>query len=382
MHHKLFYLIRAGAKENGKPVFRNLGEIDLGGIFDPPLLAYYHAKVIVFNTDGWNDLLIAAINKIAVFKNKRRTDTAVPEFQFSHWISGRNTPTSGNNFSEIIKDPNTGKRYLLDNITFYNKFEFREITVSSRGVRLSSESILLSDQNGIFSVEGETDPQGGKDWGFNRASGWNYDNSSGGHLIVGTDKGLLYLLRKEAAPDGNDAFFYRSFGPLKDCNGSIIKVHNRTCAAGIDLNGNGHEDLIVGGASYQTGIKTDPNPGGGIYYLMNEGCDENGLPVLQPLRELEIDGHTFIIKTNHHVQIQAIDLDNDGEKEVVIACPHDEYKGMIFKAAKGAVRLVYTGKYLPRLSIEEWLLDIDGDGQLEMVFAGGENGVGYYSKLS
>ena len=55
------------AKENGKPVFRNLGEIDLGGIFDPQLLAYCHAKVIVHNTDGWNDLLIAAINKIAVF---------------------------------------------------------------------------------------------------------------------------------------------------------------------------------------------------------------------------------------------------------------------------------------------------------------------------
>ena len=66
MHQKLFHLKREGAKENGKPVCRNPGEIDLGKIFEPPLLAYYHAKVIVHNTDGWNNLLIAAINKIAV----------------------------------------------------------------------------------------------------------------------------------------------------------------------------------------------------------------------------------------------------------------------------------------------------------------------------
>ncbi len=72
------------------------------------------------------------------------------------------------------------------------------------------------------------------------------------------------------------------------------------------------------------------------------------------------------------------------KKEVIIACPQDKYRGYLFKAAKGAVRLVYTytGKYLLRLTIEEWLLDIDGNGQLDMVFDGGENGVGYYRKLS
>jgi hypothetical protein len=88
-------------------------------------------------------------------------------------------------------------------------------------------------------------------------------------------------------------------------------------------------------------------------------------------------------KTNSHVFIQVLDIDGDGRQEALIAIQwHDAGKLHVLRPAAGRVALVDTGAVVPQERIiEEWVLDIDGDGELELVFSGSENGVGYYRKL-
>jgi hypothetical protein len=49
--------------------------------------------------------------------------------------------------------------------------------------------------------------------------------------------------------------------------------------------------------------------------------------------------------------------------------------------AKEGLALEYTGEYLEELPGDRNLLDIDEDGVWELVFAGGEAGVGWYRKV-
>lgn len=376
---RLHYLRRVNSPADRKPVFKNLGDVHVEGINTSAFGC--HSKLIVNETDGWNDLMISGgpsflSGCIAVLRNKR-LDQVVPEFEFDRWISGKDAVAGCYNITEILKD-SSGKRYALDNA---NQWHLREIKTADGKVRLSSESLMLRDQNGVFKVEGETDPQLGKDWGFHRAAKWDFDRGGKQHLIVGTDKGLLYLLIDDGDSREAGEFKFRSVGPLRDRSGKIIKVHNRVCAVGVDLNANGFEDLIVGGVTYQLGTETDPDPGGGIYYLIHRGLDEDGLPMLESPKPLEIDGAELGLPINTHVQIQAVDLDKDGERKVVVAVQEDGFKGRVFKPLKDRVGLEYTGKALPCLSIEERILDIDDDGELEYVFSGGEQGVGHYQKI-
>ncbi len=378
---KLYYLQRINNGEHGKPVFNNVTEIDTCGVFQPYKLAYCHSKLIVVNNDGWNDLLITLGSKIAVLKNKR-TGNTLPEFEYSHVISGADVSTSGKNFTVILENKKLETKYLLDNTTS-NDWELREIINDDDSIKVSSEIIYVKDKNNIFKVEGETDPQGGKDYyGFNRAFFWDYDNSGKQHLIIGTDRGYFYLLEVEEGNEGKEPFKFNATGPLKCSKDKIIRIHSRSCGCGIDLNANGVEDLVVAGISYQLGIKSDPIPGGGIYYILNKGVDKNGLPLLSEPKPLKITGYEFDMRVNSHIHVQALDIDNDGEKEVIISNQGDELRGLVFKVCKDEISLKYTGKYIEHISMEENLLDIDNDGQLELVFGGGENGVAVYYKQS
>ena len=375
INNKIFYLKRVDKTED-RPFFRNMGEIRIDGL-NIEKYQFLHSFLLVYNKDGWNDLLITMRNNIARLKNKRLGEI-VPEFEFDGYISGKDVATYGDLYTEILRDEKYSKRYILDN-GWYN-WELREIAVRNEKPVLSSEKVLLEDQNGIFKVEGETDPQCGKEWGIHSAVRWNYDNSMNNHLIVGTDKGLLYLLVDEGNAGEGGKFKFKSAGPLKDNKGKIIKIHNRVCPAAIDLDGDGTEDLIVGGATYQMGVKTDPNPGGGIYYLLNRGIDKDGLPVLDCIKSLYIKGYEFNPTINNMVKVQAVDVDYDGEKEVIISVRSDGYTARVFKIMKNGIGLDYTGKIIPGMHYAEHLIDIDGDGKLELVFAGGKPGIAYYYK--
>lgn len=376
---KLYYLKRINPEERVQPVFQNMGEIDLS---DCSAHTHCHSTVIVIeNSDGWHDLLIPMSENnafvLAVFRN-RRENSDVPTFQFSHMVSGKHVAASGNNFTGMLVDRRTGETYLLDNHQ-NNSFSGRKLTLEQGQPIISREQKTIQDQHGVFRLEGETDPTAREAYGFNRASRWDFDRSGRQHFIVGTDKGLLYLLIEES--DLGENFTFKSIGPLKDRTGQVIRVHNRSCACGVDLDGDGLEDLVVGGISYQLGIQSDPSPGGGFYYLLNRGLDENGVPILDALRELPIEGHEFHCKINSHVHLQSVDIDRDGEKEIILSNQNDQFKGRIFKVLPDRPGVRYTGTYVERLSIEENLLDIDGDGLPEHVFGGGEEGIVQYRKL-
>ena len=44
--------------------------------------------------------------------------------------------------------------------------------------------------------------------------------------------------------------------------------------------------------------------------------------------------------------------------------------------------LEFTGKVLPGFSIRQHLVDIDGDGEFELICGGGEHGIGWYGEFS
>jgi hypothetical protein len=236
------------------------------------------------------------------------------------------------------------------------------------------------DQNGVFRVDGDTDAQHMTNWGFHRAALWNYDGSGRQHLIDGTDKGWLYLLRLETPLGKDGRFKFRSFGPLKDTAGDVIRVHHRTVAAPIDLDGDGRLDLVLAGATYGQG---DPNPGSGIYYVRNAGGAADHSPVLSPVQRLQTIGHTHPDFKHAHAQLQALDLLGSGAKLLVVGTQlGDDFRGYVYRPARNRIALEHTGIILPPISIEERLLDLDGDGKSEYVRSGGESLIAKYAKVA
>ncbi|TMV48670.1 VCBS repeat-containing protein [Paenibacillus mesophilus] len=374
---KLYYLQRVNTADYGKPVFKNLGEVKIDGL-DKSMFGLFslHAKLIVDQTDGNDDLLLTAGTHIMRLKNKQ-SGGLVPEYACIGPISGRNVVTSGYNYSEVLKDRRSGKRYLADST--WTHIEIREIIDTQDGVYLAPERNAVEDQNGVFRMEGETDGQESPDSGFHQLAKWDFDGSGRQHLIAGSDKGLLYLLIDEGNAGSNGTFKFRSAGPLKDCEGNVVRIHNRVCPAAVDLDGDGVEDLLVGGATYQGGFKTDPNPGAGVYYLLNKGVGLDGLPILEKAQNMPITGHELTATTNRMIEIQAVDLDNDGYKEVIIMSGADRQTARVFKTTC-PIGLHYTGKIVPGMGLLKRVLDLDGDGELELVYAGGEPGVACYWK--
>jgi hypothetical protein len=374
----LRYLRRVLTGPAGEPVFRDLGLVSLEGspdaVFDP---YSYHAVVTVAGPGPWPDILVSRGSDLALYRNQRVAGPK-PAFVFSHWVSGQDVPTRGCNYTEILRDAR-GRRYLLEND---NQWCFRELLDVKGAVQLSSQRHDLRDQNGVFRVEGGTDHVHAEKWGFHRAARWDYDGSHRQHLIVSTDKGLLYLLREERPLGTAGRFEFRSYGPLKDTAGNVIQVHNRVAAAPLDLDGDCRLDLVLAGASYQMGIERDPKPGTGIYYALNRGCQPDGTPLLDPIRPLEIIGRTPRLSLNTHAQLQSLDLLGNGERLLVIATQDDDwFRGHVYRPAKGRLAVEYTGLTLPNLSIEERLLDLDGDGKWEYVRSGGETLITTYASV-
>ncbi len=56
-------------------------------------------------------------------------------------------------------------------------------------------------------------------------------------------------------------------------------------------------------------------------------------------------------------------------------------KWYVDRPAKNRIALEYTGMVLPPISIEERLLDLDGDGKWEYIRSGGDSLIAKYSKL-
>ena len=371
----IHYLQRVETGADGEPVFRELGEFLIEDLPDDGYDAYnYHAVLAIHGEGPWPDLLLSRGCDLAVCRNQR-TSGPVPRFRFERWISGRNVPTRGYNFTEILTDAR-GRRFLLENDSHWS---FRELLTADGSPQLSSARFPLYDQNGIFHVEGDTDIQHMTRWGFHRAALWDYDGSGRQHLIAGTDKGWLYLLRQETPLGKNDRFEFRSFGPLKDSTGSVIRVHHRVVAAPMDLDADGRLDLILAGATYGTG---DPESGSGIYFVRNEGETADHTPILSPRKPLETIGHAHPDFQHHHAQLQSVDLPGNHERVVIVSTQvGDNFRGYAYRPAKNRIALEHTGLVLPPISIEERLLDLDGDGNLEYIRSGGESLIAKYARI-
>lgn len=370
------YLQRVKTGPNGEPVFQDLGEVAIENLSEEGYDAYnYHAVLAIYGEGPWPDLLISRGCDLAICRNQR-VPGAKPKFRFDRWISGRNVPTRGYNFTEILTDAR-GRRFLLENDS---QWSFRELLTSAGKPQLSSQRFPLYDQHGIFQVDGDTDIQHLTKWGFHRAALWDYDGSGRQHLIVGTDKGWLYLLRLEQPLGENGRFEFRSFGPLQDSAGEVIRVHHRVVAAPLDLDGDGRLDLILAGATYGS---SDPQPGSGIYFVRNEGETNDHTPILSPKKPLETIGHTHPAFKHSHAQLQSLDLLSGGEKVVVVGTQlGDNFQGYVYRPAKDHIALEHTGLILPPISIEERLLDLDGDGDWEYLRSGGESLIARYAPVT
>jgi hypothetical protein len=372
---QIFYLKRVNSLGKRKPVFRNMGEVTIAGLDKTKL--NFHSKICLFDNNGKKDLLLATDNNIAIIKNTG-WENGIPQFTFNNWISGPDVTGSFYAFNDMFTD-SLGKRYIIHFAgTYWNMIPVKK---TSDGIRLHyTDSFKIKDQNGIFRVAGETDPQLSPEWGYHRISKWDFDGSGRNHLIVSTDKGFLYLLKDDPTLAKPGEFIFRSSGPLKDASGNVIKIHNRAVAASMDLNEDGREDLLVGGISYQLGIQSDPHPGGGVYYMINQGIDSKGLPILSAPQPVDL-GPDFKPRINSHIGLQALDIDHDNEKDLIVSLQEAGWNGRIYRKVKGKIAFQYTGLVAPVIPINEQILDLDGDGQYELVRPGGETGVGDFREL-
>ncbi|RLS41783.1 MAG: hypothetical protein DWH81_05390 [Planctomycetota bacterium] len=370
------YLQRVKSGADGEPVFRDLGEVTIEGLPDDGYDAYnYHGVLAVIGDGEDTDLLLSRGCDLAICRNLK-VPGPKPQFRFDRWVSGRDVPTRGYNFTEVLKTPE-GRRYLLENDS---QWSFRELLVANGVPQLSSERSPLFDQNGIFRVDGDTDAQHLTKWGFHRAALWDYDGSGQQHLVAGTDKGWLHLLRLERPLGENGRFEFRSFGPLRDSNGEVIRIHHRVVAAPIDLNHDDRLDLVLAGATYGFG---DPRPGSGIYYVLNRGEAADHTPILSPVARLETVGHVHPDFINLHGQLQSLDLLGNGERLVLVGTQQgDDFRTYAYRPAKDRIALEHTGAVLPPISIEERLLDLNGDGQWEYIRSGGESLIPKYGRLN
>jgi hypothetical protein len=352
-----------------------MGEVSISGIDRTKL--NFHSKLCLYKHNSGNDLLLSTSNYLAIIEHSGWKN-GVPEFIFRDWIKCKDAPSSGYLYNEVLVDEE-GKRYVLD-FSHYC-WKLIPVKVGKSGIKLDyNGSLELVDQNGIFRVEGETDPQFSPEWGYHRIAKWDFNGSGRQHLIVSTDKGLLYLLIDDPVLNKSGKFIFRSVGPLKDSDGNTIRVHNRAAAASIDINKDGLEDLLVGGISYQMGIKSDPHPGGGLYYFINTGTDTMGFPVLQPAHPIDA-GPDFKPRINSHLGLQILDLDKDNVKEIIISLQEPEWGGRIFHLSENGTGLVFTGIRIPMTPIIEQIIDIDGDSCYDIVRPGDESGTGFYRNL-
>ena len=366
----VIHYLKCTKVENGKPVFADMGEVT------PEYVAkqnfYFHTSQ-AFSVK--NKKLYIAYENARIYGYDFVWENGMPMFKNAQMAMAENTGVIGYLAEYILYDKKTGKEYITD---FPNKLCLREIERNPSNVRIAHETIELNGDGKPVVPKGVTDPQMGELWGFHRSALWDFDQSGKNHIIIGTDTGNLLLV--------TDTGGYFTTGDcklsdyLKDSNGDVIKVHNRAKAIAFDLDGDGRDDLIIGGQSYQMGIPLDPNPGLGFVAYLNKGLGKDGLPILEKT-PLVLNGHEFADGVNRHVHLFSADIDHDGETEVILSVQQEGFAGRIFKKTPDKAELYYTGSYIENFSIDDSLIDIDGDGEPEIVFGGGETGFVVYHKI-
>ena len=372
------YLEHAGQNSEGVPVFRNLGPVQMKGLDLGELSHHGSLSVVDWNRDGAADLLVCTWPYIGLLERKE-SPSQVPAFRFKGWIEAKDAPTFGDHFMAVLRDRHSGDRLLVDG-HMAKPVSVRRIVAQGGRIRLEENETPIQDQNGPF-LRGDSQTDLHRDLAVHKLARWDFDGSGRQHLIIGNDGGKLYLLIEEEDFSAGNGYRMRSVGPLSDQAGHVIKIHNRVCPAAVDLDGDGREDLLLAAASYQGGVPLDPNPGGGLYYVLHHGLNDEGLPRLSSPQMMLADGQPLRFEMNRNVQVQVIEVDGDGQKEIITSCSHGGSEGTIYRLARGAIALKDTGLSLPECHVGSYLLDIDDDGKPELVESGGERRLGFYRKI-
>ncbi len=371
------YLKRVGY-DNGKPVFENLGTVDVSGFNTGGLgfsvgMLNIHSKIII---DGKNrDIMITTGSGIVKLRNTADIGEK-PVFVKQGTINGKEVITTGYNFTAMFKSKRTDEKYLID--TVGAKYYLRRIVKTNPRILVEGMNIPVSTIKSEVFIPGETDSEAGKSWGFDRLHHWNYNGKDENSFIIGSDAGNLYLLEEDLINESIEPIFTIK-GPLKDETGNVIKIYNRVCAVGVSLYRTNGEDLLVGGCSYQMGIALHENPGGGLFIIKNKGTDEKGLPILSVPEPIEMDGIGKKPSLNGMIMMQTYDIDSDGEKEIFLGIREEGYKTHIYKVKNG--KIIYTGEDFPMVLTHHYLHDINEDGIVEVIHGGGEQGMAWYTQV-
>jgi hypothetical protein len=296
-------------------------------------------------------------------------------------ICQANTYAGGSVFSEVVVDPSAGRRYLVDCLG--TRVCLRQTERRGPDIYIPADRRFVLDGGQPLYVAGGTDPYICDKWGFDKVRQWDFDGSGRQNLIMAADSGRLYLLRERDDTFASDhGFPYDVHGPLVDSAGGVLKAHNRVSVACVDVTGNGLEDLIIGGSTYQAGFVFDDDIGTGIYLVENIGTDAAGLPELLPKQPMDLGGFVLHPRTSTHIELQGVDIDGDGQKEVVACLEQDRYLPRVFRVDGASRQLLSADEFVCDLSaFAVSFLDIDDDGRLEAVFGGDEAGRAWFRRL-
>jgi hypothetical protein len=377
----LHHLSRINDNAEDKPIFRNMGRVEIRD-FDENRIRWHACAAWI---EARNQFLIAHDHtQISIF-TPSFDGTGRLVLTYDQTLTSPMAVADGYMFSALLHDTIRGRRYLLDSAGG-GGFNIRLIHEKQDGdeedTYLSTEKIPFMVDSRKLYVKGYTDPFAWETWGFDRFVKWDYDGKRKQHLVGGLDSGRIMLLIEN---DDNfreqDTTSYTNAGCLKDQNGNEIKIFNRASACGIDLSGNGVEDLLIGGISYQNGNKYDEIKGQGICVCRNLGLDNRGLPVLDAPQMLDLDLLGIHLIPSSHVHMMSVDM--DGEKVVVISVESDGYLPRIFKVDRENATVFGTGEIVADVNMfSSYLLDMDGDGCPEFVHGGNEDGRASFRKLT
>ena len=161
----------------------------------------------------------------------------------------------------------------------------------------------------------------------------------------------------------------------------MIRIHHRAVAAPIRSGWRRPSRFGAGGGDLWDG--EDPNPGSGIYFVRNGGAAWRitARAVAGPATG-DDRAHRIRTSNTRTPNCRRWTCSGNGEKLLVVGTQlGDGFRGYVYRPAKNRIALEHTGMVLPPISIEERLLDLDGDGQWEYVRSGGESLIAKVAKL-
>ena len=216
------------------------------------------------------------------------------------------------------------------------------------GVSPVTVKILLNDGHGVFKLGGTLDaPDGSSATDIDLQ---DLDGDFNLDIVVTNRNGQSRLYLNRGGGKFADATVTKAFPPKR----GAISFNAEAC----DLDGDGNLDLVFDGAASQV-------PGHDTQILMNDGT---GKFVDQTEKRILSE------ETTDDNQVKCVDVDNDGDFDLVVASLANRSEKLFFNDGKGffvEAKDKIPAVLDPTLGID--CGDFDGDGRVDLVTAQGEN---------